>query len=104
GAVGGGGRRHSREPLRDDHRRGARGGVRALADVPAAAVADRRRACLGGLPGMRRRMKPVAPPARPPYAQEVERQGGKLRVAKGVMVGVVVFAAFATIFVVGGGN
>jgi hypothetical protein len=49
-------------------------------------------------------MKPVAPLVRPPYAHEVERQGGKLRVAKGVMVGVVVFAAFATIFVVGGGN
>jgi hypothetical protein len=49
-------------------------------------------------------MKPVAPPSPPSYAQEVERQGGKLRVAKGVMVGVVVVAAFATIFVVGGGS
>jgi hypothetical protein len=49
-------------------------------------------------------MKPVAPPAPSSYAHEVERQGGKLRVAKGVMVGVVVVAAFATIVVVGGGN
>ena len=103
-ALGGGRRRPARDPVAAstiDEALARRRGP--LADLPAAAVADRRRARLGRRGGSReRRMKPVARRARPPVCSQGRPAGRDMRVAKGVMVGIVVLAALATIVLVGG--